>query len=85
MSNLMKLPKHYPMTANSGIADANAFTIGERNVIHIPASFPDGNKVTALCGTYGYATERDSRIAHWSSGYVETDVECTTCAARAGR
>lgn len=75
-------PKDYPNTANSGIADARAFTIGDRNLIHTPANYPDANKVTAKCGTYGFVTETATRIAHWASGYLPEQVPCTACAAR---
>jgi hypothetical protein len=66
-------PAHYPMTANSGISDAEAFRVGNSQTVHRPARFPDGNKVVAVCGVYGWATERDSRIATWADAVVDCD------------
>jgi hypothetical protein len=68
-------PAHYPMTANSGIADAEAFSVGDSTVVHRPGRFPDGNKVVARCGVYGWAVERDSRIAYWRNAHVD----CPRC------
>lgn len=63
------MPAHYPRTANSGIADARAFRIGGSSIVHRPGRFPDGNKVVAACGQYGWATERESRLAHWADAF----------------
>jgi len=72
-------PVHYPRTANSGIADARAFRVGNSLTVHQPARFPDGNKVVATCGVYGWATERDSRIASWADAHVD----CKRCKGEA--
>lgn len=69
-------PDHYPRTANSGIADAGAFRIGHSLTVHRPARFPDANKVVAACGQYGWATERDARIATWA----DSEITCERCA-----
>lgn len=71
----VNLPAHYPSTANSGIADARAFRVGDSSLVHEPGRFPDGNKVVAVCGVYGWATERDSRIASWA----DADITCKRC------
>ena len=80
-------PAHYPMTANSGIADAERFSFNtvpeDGGKMHIPARFPDGNKVVAKCGAYGWATERDARLIHWASGDLAGEYDCPTCAERA--
>lgn len=68
-------PTDYPMTANSGIYDAQAFRIGHSRTVHSPARYPDANKVIARCGAYGWATERDSRIASWANG----EITCARC------
>lgn len=68
-------PEHYPSTANSGIADAGAFRIGGSSLVHQPTRFPDGNKVVARCGAYGWATERDARLATWA----DSRITCPHC------
>jgi hypothetical protein len=70
-------PAGYPRTANSGIADARAFRIGASRLVHRPARFPDANKVVAACGAYGWAVERDARIASWANSLIT----CTRCGA----
>lgn len=72
----MNLPEHYPRTANSGIADAGAFRIGSSSTVHRPARFPDGNKVVAACGQYGWAAERDARLVSWADALPD----CPRCA-----
>lgn len=70
------MPRNYPSTANSGIADACAFRVGDSSLVHLPARFPDGNKVIARCGVYGWAAERDARLASWADSLIT----CARCA-----
>lgn len=63
-------PNGYPSTSNSGIYDAQAFTVGAGTLVHRPAHYPDGRTVVAACGVYGYATETDSRLATWADSYI---------------
>jgi hypothetical protein len=71
-------PKGYPMTANSGIHDAQAFRIGNSRLVHKPGRYPDANKVVAVCGQYGWVVERDARIASWANAVPD----CKRCNAQ---
>lgn len=68
-------PKNYPNTANSGIYDAQAFSVGDSEIVHAPNHYPDGNKIVAKCGVYGFATERPSRITTWRN----SNITCQRC------
>lgn len=71
MREVQSSPQHYPMTANSGIYDAQAFSVGKSDTVHNPANFPDGNKVIAKCGVYGWVCEHDGyRLAEWRDSLV---------------
>lgn len=59
----LSVPANAPI---AGIYDAQAFRIGNSETIHEPAHYPTTNMVVAKCGVYGYAVERDSRIADWA-------------------
>jgi hypothetical protein len=80
---MVNRPEHYPHTANSGIADAERFVFDSDSSgrMHVPARYPDGLKVTAKCGAYGYA-ETGARGIHWASGYLPEQHECAACLAR---
>ena len=79
MTNKQVKPRFYPDTANSGIYDAQAFTVGKGTTVHKPARFPDGNKVTARCGVYAWVCERETRLAHWADGYSSSQTVCKAC------
>lgn len=82
--HVLPMPQHYPNTPSSAIADARRFTFDTVGAgkMHIPARFPDGSKVTALCGTYGFAGESESRGIHWASGYLAGEFDCPACSKR---
>lgn len=61
----------------AGVYDAQAFTVGNSDIVHEPAHYPTANMVVAKCGVYAYAVERDSRIAHWA----DAEVDCANCNA----
>lgn len=68
-------PQFYPQTANSGIYDSQAFSVGDSTLVHTPAHFPDGLKVIGKCGVYAWAAERDARLATWR----DSEVNCPNC------
>lgn len=70
-------PDGYPNTVNSGIYDAQAFRIGDASgLVHKPYLYPNGNKVVARCGQYGYVVQSDGfRTASWA----DSDVTCNNC------
>lgn len=84
MATQILKPVDYPHTANSGIFDAGLFSFGDSLRMHYPAHYPTANMVTALCGTYGYVVERDSRLISWASGWEDGQYTCPTCAHRNG-
>lgn len=57
----------------AGIYDAQAFRVGNSETIHYPHHYPTTNMVVAYCGVYGYAVERESRIAEWAYDYPNCD------------
>lgn len=70
-------PVGYPNTSNSGIHDAQAFSIGESLVVHRPAHYPDARTVVAACGAYGYTAETDTREAVWRDSRPSC-IHCTS-------
>lgn len=60
------IPLHYPQTSNSGIYDAQAFSVGKSDTVHMPEHYPNGLMVVAKCGVYGWTAENDGhRLAEW--------------------
>lgn len=59
----LSVPSNAPI---AGIYDAQAFSVGNSEIVHEPHHFPTTNKVVAYCGVYGYAIERDARIVEAS-------------------
>ena len=74
MTERQSRPAHYPMAPNSGIADAEAFRVGNSLTVHSPGRFPDANKVIAKCGVYGWVCEHDGhRLATWANAYPDCE------------